>query len=179
MSYWRSPKTTKYYGKITFMKTSLMDCPNCGYFLEVEKRDGKFKCRYCGSLLSYNLKRDKLTVEIANDIRSKNNNNTSHFIVMECPGCKANLEIDKEHLLAYCPYCGKKLFYNMDGLSYVLTEKEKTKRADSNNSYKLEKMRIEHEEKRKDDVHNFRMTILYCLIFILFYVLLYLYMRFA
>lgn len=75
-------------------------------------------------------------------------------IIMECPGCKANLEIDKERMIAFCPYCGKKIIYDIDGLSYIITEQEKTKQITINNKYELEKIKTEHEEKRKDDLHD-------------------------
>ena len=89
-------------------------------------------------------------------------------IPMECPGCKANLEIDPEHIIAYCPYCGKKLIYDIDGLSYVLTEQEKTKQTTINKKYELEKIKIEHEEKRKDDLHeDLRILIGLCLMIII------------
>lgn len=147
------------------MKTNLMDCPNCGYFIDVEERNGKLRCHNCGSLLSYDLKQNKLTtIEAANNNSPKekscNNSQINSVLIMECPGCKANLEIDYENLISFCPYCGKKLIYNPNGISYILTEREKTKRADIINNYKLEKIKLEHEEKRKDELHDFIMLLL-------------------
>ena len=88
---------------------------------------------------------------------------------MECPGCKANLEIDQDNLIAFCPYCGKKLLYDSNGMSYVLTEREKTKRASINHDFELEKIKTEHEEKRKDELHDTLMIFLPFLIFAIIY----------
>ena len=106
-----------------------MDCPHCGYFIDVEERDGKLRCKYCGSLLSYNTSHGMLTVIKERNSTPQQHRSDSKLIILECPGCKANLEFDKDNLMAFCPYCGKKLIYNFDGISYVLSEKEKTKRA--------------------------------------------------
>ena len=46
---------------------------------------------------------------------------------MKCPNCNAGLEIDIEHLQAYCPYCGTKLSFDFDKLNEIMLEKEKTK----------------------------------------------------
>ena len=155
-----------------------MDCPICGYFIDVEKRTGKFKCRYCGSLLSYDLYKDKLSVEIPSNNHRKEKINKSvpanKTVTMECPGCKANLEIDIENMIGFCPYCGKKIIYNPEGMSYVLTEREKTKRTNINNDYKLEKIKIEHKEKRKDALHDMLVTLLPFFLMIIIYLIVYL-----
>lgn len=160
------------------MKTTLMDCPNCGYFIDVEKRNGKFKCQYCGSLLAYDLNKNKLTIEIPrNDHKQEKADKYIHhnkIVIMECPGCKANLEIDFENMIGFCPYCGKKLIYNPEGMSYLLTEKEKTKRVNINNDYKLERLKIEHKEKRKDALHDAIMSLLPFLGLVIIYAILYL-----
>ena len=88
------------------------------------------------------------------------------FIEIECPGCKADLEIDQDNMIAFCPYCGKKLFYEFDGMSYVLTEKEKTKRTILKNNTKLKTIELEKEENRKDDIHKLKINFLYFLFFI-------------
>lgn len=51
-----------------------------------------------------------------------------------CNKCGAQLDIDLDHLQAYCPYCGVKLLMDFDKVDIVLTEKERTRR------------KIEHEE---------------------------------
>ena len=78
----------------------------------------------------------------------------NNLITLECPGCKANLEIDLDNMIAYCPYCGKKLSYNFEGLSDVLTAKERTKQIKDINQYDLERIKLEHKELRKDDFHR-------------------------
>ena len=47
---------------------------------------------------------------------------------MQCPNCNAALDIDIEHLQAYCPYCGTKLLFDLDQMNTIIAEKEKTKR---------------------------------------------------
>lgn len=48
-------------------------------------------------------------------------------ISLVCPGCNAQMEVDEDKLLAYCPYCGKKLQMDFPHADRVFVEKEKTK----------------------------------------------------
>ena len=50
------------------------------------------------------------------------------LIKMQCNSCSAQLDIDLEHLQAFCPHCGQKLMMDFVLLGQVLSEKEKTKR---------------------------------------------------
>ena len=52
-----------------------------------------------------------------------------NLIHMKCQNCGANLDIDLDHMMAFCPYCGEKILIDIDQLSSVLVEKEKTNRA--------------------------------------------------
>lgn len=49
------------------------------------------------------------------------------FMQLKCSNCNAQLELDTDHLQAYCPYCGQRLAVDIEDLSDVLVEKEKTK----------------------------------------------------
>lgn len=62
-------------------------------------------------------------------------------ISLVCPGCNAQMEVDEDKLLAYCPYCGKKLQMDFPHADRVFVEKEKTKRAKE----RTERMKIERE----------------------------------
>jgi DNA-directed RNA polymerase subunit RPC12/RpoP len=50
-----------------------------------------------------------------------------NIIKMKCSHCGANLELDLDNLMAYCPYCGEKLLIDVGQLKDVLVEREKTK----------------------------------------------------
>lgn len=50
------------------------------------------------------------------------------LIQMKCSNCGAPLDINLDHLQAYCPYCGQKLLIDIDKLNEIIAEKEKTKR---------------------------------------------------
>ena len=76
-----------------------------------------------------------------------------------CNKCGAQLDIDLDHLQAYCPYCGFKLLMDFAKLDRVLTEKEKTRRAVEHEeqetkrtqmTYDYESAKQERESKQKD-----------------------------
>lgn len=50
------------------------------------------------------------------------------IVKAECQKCHAPLEVDLDNLISTCPYCGGQYIIESDQLSYVLGEKEKTKR---------------------------------------------------
>ncbi len=72
-----------------------------------------------------------------------------NLTILECPGCKANLEIDLDHMIAFCPYCGKKLTYTFDGMAEVLAAKEKTKQIEDIHQYEMERIKLQHKEERR------------------------------
>ena len=76
-----------------------------------------------------------------------------------CNKCGAQLDIDLDHLQAYCPYCGIKLLMDFNKLDRVLTEKEKTRRTIEHEeqetkrtqmAYEHETAKQERESKQKD-----------------------------
>lgn len=69
------------------------------------------------------------------------------LIDLKCNSCGANLKLDPENIQAFCQYCGKKLLIDMDKLSEVLKEKEKTKQI-------IEKE--QHITKRKEMDYNYK-----------------------
>lgn len=50
-----------------------------------------------------------------------------NLIDLKCKNCGANLKLNPEKLQAFCQYCGNELLIDMNTLSEVLKEKEKTK----------------------------------------------------
>ena len=62
---------------------------------------------------------------------------------MECPNCHAGLEIDIEHMQAYCPYCGTKLLFDLDQMNHIIAEKEKTKRFEMFQNTEVSKAKIQ------------------------------------
>lgn len=65
------------------------------------------------------------------------------LVELTCENCGAQLEVDLDRMIAYCPYCGQKLMINLDRMDTVLAEREKTKRLQMAYTYK------EREAKRK------------------------------
>lgn len=61
---------------------------------------------------------------------------------LKCSNCGSPLEIDENHIIAFCPYCGKKITFDAEQLSAILLEKEKTKQI---------QIQLEHEEKMKKE----------------------------
>lgn len=70
-----------------------------------------------------------------------------NFIDLKCKNCGADLKLDPENIQAFCQYCGSKLLIDMDKLSEVLKEKEKTKQV-------IEKE--QHITKRKEMDYNYK-----------------------
>lgn len=66
-------------------------------------------------------------------------------VKLVCPSCSAEMEVDEEKLLLYCPYCGKKLQMDFPHIDEVFKEKEKTKRSKE----RTERVRMEHEYRER------------------------------
>ena len=82
------------------------------------------------------------------------------FIHLKCDSCGAELELDPEHLQAYCQFCGSKLLIDMDQLSELLVEKEKTKRVveSEQNATKREEIKYHYKEEKDKRKHKQEMT---------------------
>lgn len=66
------------------------------------------------------------------------------IIRLKCQNCNADLELDMDHLMAFCPYCGRKLLIDIDNLSEILLEKERTRQKET--EYNSEKEKTKREE---------------------------------
>ena len=49
------------------------------------------------------------------------------LVQMKCQNCNENLELDLDHLTAFCPYCGSKLLIDADKIGDLLIAREETK----------------------------------------------------
>ena len=49
------------------------------------------------------------------------------MVSLTCNHCGANLDIDLNNLMVYCPFCGQKLMIDAGQMIDILKEKEKTK----------------------------------------------------
>ena len=58
---------------------------------------------------------------------------------LNCQNCNGSLEIDFDNLIAYCPYCGQKLLFDLDQMKSIITEIEKTKRSQEQTKREQEK----------------------------------------
>ena len=47
------------------------------------------------------------------------------LINLTCEKCGADLELDLDHITAYCPYCGNRLMIDVANLDKILLEREK------------------------------------------------------
>lgn len=49
------------------------------------------------------------------------------MVSLTCVKCGANLDVDIDHLQAYCPFCGTKLLIDVGQMTDILEKKEVTK----------------------------------------------------
>ena len=146
-----------------------MDCPNCGYFIDVEQKNYTFQCLYCKSTLSYNLNKDKLTV-VKKYTESKKEQNFSVGTLTSkiCTQCGATIPIynpGQSHGFS-CPQCHSHLYWDASSKDIEANTKKaemahkekiqklKIKQNTIRNDYELEKIKIEHEQKRKDNIQE-------------------------
>ena len=47
-----------------------------------------------------------------------------NMVQMKCQNCGENLELDLDHLTAFCPYCGTKLLIDPDSIGDLLIARE-------------------------------------------------------
>lgn len=75
---------------------------------------------------------------------------------MTCQNCGGTIELDFDHLISYCPYCGSKLMIDIANIDEVLKEREKTKR-----------IRIKNESDNLKNNNRTNLVKLYLLIWII------------
>lgn len=73
------------------------------------------------------------------------------LIPLSCQSCGAQLNLNLQKLIAYCPYCGCKLLIDIEQLGTILSEKEKTQRVAIKEAAEVEKTKIKAKAKVKED----------------------------
>lgn len=87
----------------------------------------------------------------------------SRSFSLQCENCGSSLELNLDHLMAFCPYCGNKLLIDVSQLGSIVAAKEKTKREEQKtererertlqqklqHEYNLERIRIEAETQKQ------------------------------
>ena len=78
------------------------------------------------------------------------------LIKLRCDNCGSNLEMDMEHLLVFCPFCGQKLMIDFDQVGSVMKDKETTKRHlySENQETKRIQMSYENEKDKRKSEHR-------------------------
>lgn len=71
------------------------------------------------------------------------------LIQLKCENCGADLNLNMDKMIAYCPYCGNKLLFDMDAINNILVEKEKTKQIEINSKKDVEITKIKQESEDK------------------------------
>jgi len=73
-----------------------------------------------------------------------------NLIKLSCQNCNGQIDVDVDNMMAYCPYCGQKLMFDLDQMDLVLAEKEKTKREQE----RTKQLQIKQEYKEKKDIRD-------------------------
>ena len=66
---------------------------------------------------------------------------------MKCVNCSASLDVDIDNLIAFCPYCGQKLLFDVQQLSEILKEREHTKQVFKHEDEVTRRAQMQHDEK--------------------------------
>lgn len=82
------------------------------------------------------------------------------FIDLKCKNCGADLKLDSENIQAFCQYCGSKLLIDMDKLSEVLKEKEKTKQVIEKEQHITKRKEMDYNYKKNKEKGDFKQFII-------------------
>lgn len=89
------------------------------------------------------------------------------LIDLKCKHCGANLKLDPENIQTFCQYCGDKLLIDMDKLSEVLKEKEKTKQVIEKEQHITKRKELDYNYKKEKDKSDLRTFLIIEAIFVL------------
>ena len=78
----------------------------------------------------------------------------------KCNNCGADLEMDLDKLMSYCPYCRSKLLIEVDELAQIIKEKETTKRATVREEQRTKRQQMKYEHEEKKESASFKHTFL-------------------
>ena len=87
------------------------------------------------------------------------------LIEMTCKQCNAQLELNLDHMQAYCPYCGAKLLVDMEHMSDVLLEREKTNRQKTVREFDIQEKKLDFEQKQEEEKRNAKGMTIYLVVF--------------
>ena len=73
-----------------------------------------------------------------------------NLIKLSCQNCNGQIDVDVDNMMAYCPYCGQKLMFDLDQMDLVLAEKEKTKREQE----RTKQLQIKQEYSEKKEIRD-------------------------
>lgn len=79
-----------------------------------------------------------------------------NFIYLKCKHCGANLKLESDNIQAFCQYCGNKLLIDIDKLSEVLKEKEKTKQIIEKEQHITKRKEINYNYKKDKEKRDFK-----------------------
>lgn len=93
------------------IKTKVLDnkCPHCGAKIDFDPNSQKFKCEYCGNVLTPDeMKKYETAVNEKNNLSENINNvdNYEEYVSYICNDCGAEIIADKETVATFCVYCG-------------------------------------------------------------------------
>lgn len=78
------------------------------------------------------------------------------FMDLKCQHCDADLKLDLDNLQAFCPYCGSKLLIDIEKLSDVFKEKERTKQVIEKEEHITKRKELEYNYKKEKEKSDFR-----------------------
>ena len=98
----------------------------------------------------------------------------SKLITTTCPNCNASVDLDPEHLISFCGFCGSKLMIDVETIQSILIEREKTKQkeVEFQTSTKLAEINAKKElelsktDKKYDNTSTILLILLLFLIFL-------------
>jgi len=70
---------------------------------------------------------------------------------LKCSNCKANLDLNLDNMIAYCPFCGEKIIVDVQSLTKLLTESQVTERREVSERAKTERTKIIAEERKEQE----------------------------
>ena len=88
-------------------KTLDNKCPNCGAKINYNPTLEKWKCDYCGSILSLEeMQKYNNASNIKNNEEEKVIDSYDDYMCYVCPDCGAEIITDKQTTATFCVYCG-------------------------------------------------------------------------
>lgn len=81
------------------------------------------------------------------------------LIKLQCQSCGSQLEIDLDHLEAFCPFCGQKLMMDFEQIEMILAEKERTARHKQSEEQLTRRLQMQYEDKASERKKESKKTV--------------------